>query len=337
MYSRKSNLKIVVKVSLAALVAAGFLGASSVNALSQRNWSEFVALCRAQGLVAYPNPPRCEAPSDGGNSTPLRAGEAAAAAAAAEREAAAAAEADRIERERLAEEKRKKDAEFIRNRNRTASTLKGSIGTSVSPSDGRLRGSSSVDTGLRVLGSAAPIPGPQGAWKQLHCAAALSGYAFAALSKPTPDYQESSYLAGQASKAMAGESLSVDCGTAPPMPNLRGNAADWDRLRQTQQRMIERVTTLSQTIRAGQQARAKYEPAAPVIAAQNAINRGQERKYDPKDAAAIREEQKAKAELEKYVDATKKLQAGDPSAMLDLGVNLGEGAPPAPTRGAAKP
>lgn len=269
--------------------------------------------------------------------------------AAAEAERQRQAEADRIERERLAEEKRKND-EFIRNRDATARTLRGGIGTTASPNDGGLRGSSVVDTGLRELRASdrggGDLQGPQAAWKQLHCAEALSGYAFAAVSKQTPDYQESSFLLGQASKAMAGEQLSVDCGKAPPMPG--GRAVNWDKIRQTQQRMIERATTLSERIRAGQQARARYEPAraltpdeqriqevfrqqqenqariaqrdAPVIAAQDAINRRQERRYDPKDAAAIREEQKAKAELDKYVDASKKLESGDPSAMLNLGI-----------------
>lgn len=315
--------------------------------------------------------PSSPAPGGGGYQAPSYDYEAARraqeAAAAAERQRQA--EAERIERERLAEEKRKND-EFIRNRDATARTLRGGIGTSASPNDGGLRGSSTVDTGLRELRvgdrGGGDLQGPQAAWKQLHCAAALSGYAFAAVSKQTPDYQESSFLLGQASKAMAGEPLNVECGKAPPLPG--GRAADWDKLRQTQQRMIERAATLSERIQAGQQARARYEPAAPartltpdeqriqdvyrqqqanqariaqrdapVIAAQDAINRAQERRYNPQDAAAIREEQKAKAELDKYVDASKKLENGDPSAMLNLGISLGEEAPRVRRRGAAAP
>lgn len=296
--------------------------------------------------------------------------------AAADAERKRRAEEDRTERERLAGEKRKKeeqDAEFIRERDATASTLRGTaIGARASPNDGGLIGSGTVDTGLRELRSGDRVArdqqGPQAAWKQLHCAAALSGYAFAALNKampgkPTenfqhPDYQEFSYLAGQASKAMAGEALGVECGKAPPMPDLRGNAADWDRIRQNQRRMLERASKLVERVQAGQQARAKYEPArtltpdeqriqeayrqqqanqariaqrdAPVIAAQIAINRSQERKYDAEDAAAIREEQKAKAEIDKYVDASKKLESGDATAMLNLGIS--DDAPPPRSR-----
>lgn len=263
---------------------------------------------------------------------------------------------EEAERERVAEEERLKkeqDAKFISERNNTS--LKGSI--SATPG---LRGSGVPELGLlgRPAETVRDLSGPQAAWKQLHCAAYIAGSALAAIGK---DPQEFSYLAGQASSALAGEQLGVDCGKAPPMPDPRGVAVDWDRLRQTQQRMIERAVTLAERIQAGQQARAKYETAAPeptraltpdeqriqdayrkqkenearlakgdapVIAAQKAINRGQEPKYDLKDAAIIREEQKAKAELDKYVDAIKKLEGGDPSAVLGFGVDL----TPAPKR-----
>ena len=60
------------------------------------------------------------------------------------------AEAERIERERLAEEKRKKDAEFIRDRDAAANTLKGSSGTNTS----QLKGLSGTDNyGLKGSGT----------------------------------------------------------------------------------------------------------------------------------------------------------------------------------------
>lgn len=55
-------------------------------------------------------------------------------------------EADRIERERLAEEKRQKDAAFIRDRDAAANTLKGSTGSAM----GQLKGLSGTDnSGLK--------------------------------------------------------------------------------------------------------------------------------------------------------------------------------------------
>jgi hypothetical protein len=152
-FVRKSSLKIATKASLAALVAVGFLGASSVYAACCKNYAEYAAQCRSQGGVPSANPPRCEAPSGGGNSTPNRgyddgaARRAQEAAAAAERQRQA--EAERIERERLAEEKRKKDAEFIRDRDAAAGTLKGSSGAAMS----QLKGLSDSDnSGLKGSG-----------------------------------------------------------------------------------------------------------------------------------------------------------------------------------------
>ena len=59
------------------------------------------------------------------------------------------AEADRIERERMAEEKRRKDAEFIRNRDAAAGTLRGSSGGAMD----QLRGTAGTDSsGLRGSG-----------------------------------------------------------------------------------------------------------------------------------------------------------------------------------------
>lgn len=166
-------------------------------------------------------------------------------------------EADRIERERLAEEKRKRDAEFIRNRDATASTLRGtSIGTRASPNDRGLRGSSTVDTGLRELRvgdrGGSDLHGPQAAWKQLHCAAALSGYAMAALDKPMsgdpkkhfqePNYQEFSFLAAQASNALHGQALSVECPAVPPLPELQARPVDMHQAKEVQKQILSRAT-----------------------------------------------------------------------------------------------
>ena len=138
MYSRKSDLKAIVKASLAAFVASGFLCASLVNACC-RNYEEFAAQCRAQGGEPSKNPLTCNARSGGGNSTRTPSynyeDERRAQEAAAERQRQQA-EADRVERERLAAEKRQIDAAFIRDRDAAASMLKGSSGSAMSPLKG---------------------------------------------------------------------------------------------------------------------------------------------------------------------------------------------------------
>ena len=201
-------------------------------------------------------------PGDDGAARRAREAEAASAAAAAA-EQQRREEAERIERNRLAEEKRKKDAEFIRNRDATASTLRGAgIGTAVTPNDG-LRGSGGVDTGLRELRggdrAARDLQGPQAAWKQLHCAASLSGYAMAALSKPMPgdatknfqepDYQEFSFLAKEASNAFNGQALGVECPAAPPFPDSSGRAVDLEKVTEAGRKILDRAVVIAERMK----------------------------------------------------------------------------------------
>jgi len=154
--------------------------------------------------------------------------------------------AARVERERLAEVRRQKDAAFIRDRDATASTLKGSIGTIVSPnSGGGLKGSSKIETGLRELRGTEldAHDAPQGAWRQLHCAAALSGYAFAAVTKATPDYQESTFLLAQAGNALDGQALRVECPATPPFPE-QALAVDMAQVKEAQKQNLSRAAVI---------------------------------------------------------------------------------------------
>lgn len=60
------------------------------------------------------------------------------------------------------------------------------------------------------------------------------------------------------------------------------------------------------------------ERDAPVVTAQERINRVQQRKYDPRDANAIAREHQSKAELRTYVNAIQKLQEGKVAEFLDM-------------------
>jgi len=146
--SFKDRIKIIVKISLALLLATGVLATSSAIACC-RNYAEFVALCKSQGGIPRPNPARCDpAPSSGSydNGAAHRAQEAAAAEAERQRQA----EAARLEQERLAEEKRKRDAEFIRGRDAAAGSLKGSSGSGSAIS--QLKGIAETGNGLQGSG-----------------------------------------------------------------------------------------------------------------------------------------------------------------------------------------
>lgn len=181
-----------------------------------------------------------------------------------ESEARAREEAEAAERERIAEAKRKKeeeaDAKFIRDRDAAANTLKGSTGTT-NPDHFGLKGSS--DFGLRdavaepgLKGSTRSKPDPSkqaAAWRQLHCAASIFGYALSAL-QTKGDYDEYGTLSVEAMKALEGKRLTVECKSAPSVPSVGGTEVDVDKLKAAEKTLIDRANTLAQ--------RMKQTPAA---------------------------------------------------------------------------
>lgn len=179
-----------------------------------------------------------------------------------EAEAAAAAkrqqekeEAERIERERIAEEERKK-AEFIRARD--ATVLKGSSGISTPHLKGiagsELRGSNNPyglkdavrDTELRGLSQNDGVPAKQAAaWKQLHCAANIAKYALAKLQTDV-NFNEFGYLSVEASKALDGQHTDVVCEKAPAFPNTNGRDVNMDRVMASERQILERATAIAE-------------------------------------------------------------------------------------------
>ncbi len=251
-------------------------------------------------------------------------------------------ETDRIERERLAEEKRieekRKNDEFIHNRDATAKTLKGNIGVSTSPNDGGLKGSSKIDTGLKELHGSdrvtRDIQGRQAAWKQLHCAAALSGYAFAAVSKKTPDYQESSFLLDQALNALNGQTLGVACPSAPAFPTSPGHAINMEQVKQTQKIIISRALVITQRM----QQRAEPPAASPVSAkattetsdekarrVQRDLNQANNQKITGKAQAEINQQERDRQELAQLILANSDIEKGK---LTSVSVSTGDEATP---------
>lgn len=259
--------------------------------------------------------------------------------AAAEAERQRQAEADRIERERLAEEKRQKDAEFIRNRDATASTLKGSIGTTVSPNDGGLKGSNTIDTGLKELHgndrTARDVQGPQAAWKQLHCAAALSGYAFAAVKQATPDYQESSFLLAQASNALNGEPMGVECPATPPFPAQSGQGVAMDQVKDKERKILSRAVALVERMKQRSEPAAKPAEASKTSAetpeeklrrTQRELNQANSQKITGKTKAEIDQHERDRKELAKLILANEQLEKGELTS-VSVGIDENKDAP----------
>ncbi len=249
------------------------------------------------------------------------------------------------ERERLAEEQREKDkaareAAFVRERDNAASGLKGA---GAGPA---LRGAA-PDPGLRDAvadtrpgGSASPAQVK--AWRQLNCAAYIMRHALAGVME-SADYRNLRDLSGEASKAMDGARLSVQCAPAPPFPRGSGAAPDMEKLKQAQVRMIDKAQAIG--ARMEQREAALPEPArkamkdvqasAPAASArpetdierlrrvQLALNRINETKLDGKSTEAIRQQEKDRADMGKLLLVAEKIEKGD----VDAGIDLAEEAP----------
>lgn len=223
------------------------------------------------------------------------------------------AEAVQVETARLAAQKLK-DAEFIRSRDGTI--LKGTPGSSI-----QLRGGATVSAGLKELHASdfAAHDVPVGAWKQLHCAAALSNYAFAALKQTTPDYQESGYLLDQATRAMNGQSLGVECPDAPALPQVPGRVVNIERTRESEisllvrataivERMKQRGASLGPPAESAPHAEAAVEKARRV---QRELNVANTVKITGTTQAAMDQQERDRKEMTKIILSQKQIETGE--------------------------
>lgn len=247
--------------------------------------------------------------------------------AAAEADRQRQAEAERIERQRQDELKRQKDAEFIRNRDKAI--LKGSVGASLLENEGGLKGSRVVSAGLKELSPGdRPAPGMRGehaAWKQLNCAAALSGYAFAAVRQTPPDYQESAYLLAQASNALNGQVLNVECPVAAPLPDLRGRKVDMDQAKDSEKKIIERAVVVVARMKqrdepaGASSALARNVPESAdekVRRIQRELNQANSQKITGKTKADIDAQEQDRKELTKLILANERMEKGEFTSVI---------------------
>ena len=193
-----------------------------------------------------------------------------------------------------------------------------------------------------VLRESGP-PNPQlQAWRQLNCAAYIMRHALAGVME-SGDYRNLRELSGEASKAMDGGRLSVQCTPAPPFPRGSGAAPDMEKLKQAQVQMIGKAQSLG--ARMEQREAVLSEPArkamkdvqasAPAAGArpetdierlrrvQRALNRINETKLDGKSTEAIRQQEKDRAAMGRLLLVAEKIEKGD----VDLGIDLAEEAP----------
>jgi hypothetical protein len=269
------------------------------------------------------------------------------------REAAAEEQRKReaeLERQRKeAEEKRikeqtEKEAKFIKDRDESAGSLKGSTGMKItpnSPGTSELRGSTGFasesglrdalnDKGLRGSKPAASADRSQlaTAWKQLHCASYVAGFALKALQEQG-DYQEFGALSVEAMKTLDGQHADVECPSAPAMPNFKGGMVDMERMQGKEQQILERAGKIAERMKKSEAKKMDAKEPAPaneteiekVRRVQKELNKVNSEKNDGKTKAEIDEKEKDRKELTKLIIENEKLTS--------VGVDLGETTPTA--------
>lgn len=248
-----------------------------------------------------------------------------------ERRAQEEAQRKREEDERVEAARRKaeQDRKFIEERDKSAGLLKGNTGAGAFG----LKGVDQADAGLRQADRQVTrdLGGKLAAWKQLHCASSIIGSALTALQGD--DGQEFSYLAGEANKALNGERLGVACATAPPLPDSNGRKVDLGKVRNAEQKILERAKKIAERLPPKPAALPEQKASPPPTGEdelaklrrqQAEINRVQQRKYDPASQEAINREQRAKKELTQLILENKKIETGDFSINLAEEVAAGE-------------
>lgn len=221
--------------AIAVVTLIAFVNPQSAQAQSSSDYTAWLEWCRTVGRPSgTPSNPVCIPNPQGGGSSGGSSGYSppAYSGPSVDELARQARERQRLEDKRRAEQARKEaeaaesQRRFIAERDAAAQSLKGGTGTPFFGA-GALKGGAPAGATIRDIKPAADVRdlgGAQAAWKQLNCAASLSGSAFAALTRRTgPDYDEFSYMTGQATNALNGDPLGVQCPAAPAMPKF--NAA----------------------------------------------------------------------------------------------------------------
>lgn len=212
--------------SIAILLPQSGLAQSSADYTAWRNWCLTVGT--PSGTASNPVCiPRSQAgnSSSGSGGTPSQSygGPSADELARQARERERQEQARRQEEARRQAEQAERQRRYTADRDAAAGTMKGGTGTPFFGA-GSMKGAPPAGGAIRELKPAAKVRdlgGAQAAWKQLNCAASLSGTAFASLHRRTgPDYDEFSYMTREATNALNGDSLGVQCPASPTMPKF---------------------------------------------------------------------------------------------------------------------
>jgi len=187
------------------------------------------------------------------------------------------------------------------------------------------------DTGIKNVKPEKHARDVSTAWKQLHCSAEIAGYAIAAARKG--DMNEVRYLADEATRALNGAALGVQCAPAPPPPKLHGNRKTPDKATvasvlngiMVQAKRIDAADRKLAALKAQEQdAQARVEALKkaknPPAASPPSSKEDKPKDRGPDDAAiakAYAEQQAYQAQEKKRIDEVIKKQKENESAMAE--------------------
>ena len=343
---------IWVSLGIACLVAAP-------GATLAQNTAVGDIVCRCPGLAKkLGSAPNCEVAcfgssaspkDDSDNSRTSYDNEAARRAQRAQEAAAAERQRQQDEADRIAavEKKRKEEeqAKFLRERDKLVEKLKGSIGHPASPGNGGLKGSSTVNRDLKELRGSdrgtRDTQGTQTAWKQLHCAAEIAGFALAALGQ-RGDYDEFGGLSIEALKSLDGQRLTVECHAAPPFPGLHG-PVDMEQGKQIQRTILSRAAAIAERMKQrGDQPTVSPSPAQTATETSGDKMRRVQRELNDQNSKKVTgttqhdmaQQERDRKELTKLILANNGLEKGE---LTSVSVVLEDDAPARPSKPGATP
>ena len=180
------------------------------------------------------------------------------------------------------------------------------------------------------------------AWKQLHCAAEIAGFALAALGQ-RGDYDEFGGLSIEALKSLDGQRPTVKCNDAPPFPDVQGRAVDMEQGKQAQRTILSRAAAIAERMKQrGDQPTVSQAPAQTATETpedklsrvQRELNKANREKYTGTTQQEIDQQERDRKELTKLILVNNGLEKGE---LTNMSVSLDDEAPSRSPKPGAKP
>lgn len=164
------------------------------------------------------------------------------------------------------------------------------------------------------------------AWKQLHCAAEIAGFALKALEQ-RGDYDAFGDLSTEALKALDGQG-SVTCTPTPPFPSFQGHEVGMEQAKAAQERILSRAKVIAEGMKqrgdkpavlSAIDQTAKETPDEKIRRVQRELNQANSQKITGKTQQEIDQQERDRRELAKLILDNSHLEKGElTSVVVDI-------------------